>query len=285
MINIRNLDESILCFAGEDSQTSTIEDIESYFKYEKIDNPINEFQNSFVDLIKYAKPEVFNGPSFIGRLLVVNLVSYTESYIKSVISELLKICPISLESSCKKSINIASILWGGEEQLKYSAFENDSVAAENSIIKNISTYLSINIEKDSDCKSLLSEFEKICQMRHGIVHCSGILAPKNAICLQIPKPIDHHYVKIYVGYKEFQDAALIARSLVFLINRKLFEEFSWRWVKDWRLRSDWIESNQYKIIRKYFSILHFGKREGYNFNYELIKTVSHLKSKLLKIKE
>lgn len=92
----------------------------------------------------------------------------------------------------------------------------------------------------------MDEFDKLCQMRHAIVHSSRILAGKNAVRLNIPP--DNRKVLVKIGYAQLQECASICTSCVMALNLKLFEEMVTRWAINWRKINDFwnnIDENNY----------------------------------------
>ncbi len=87
---------------------------------------------------------------------------------------------------------------------------------------------------------LLDEFDKLCQIRHAIVHSSRILAGKNAVRLNIPPSSQKVLVK--TGYAQLQECASICTSCVMTMNLKLFEEMITRWAIHWRKIDDFWNS-------------------------------------------
>ncbi len=87
---------------------------------------------------------------------------------------------------------------------------------------------------------LLDEFDKLCQIRHAIVHSSRILAGKNAVRLNIPPSSQKVLVK--TGYAQLQECASICTSCVMTMNLKLFEEMITRWAIHWRKTDDFWNS-------------------------------------------
>ena len=93
---------------------------------------------------------------------------------------------------------------------------------------------------------MLDEFDKLCQMRHAIVHSSLILAGKNAVRLNVPP--NNQKVLVNTGYAQLQECASICTSCVMALNLKLFEEMMTRWAINWRKIDDFwniIDENHY----------------------------------------
>jgi hypothetical protein len=111
-----------------------------------------------------------------------------------------------------------------------------SLADAKALRSALQNYLGVTLP-DAEFKGLLEEYEKICQLRHGIVHSDGFLPGRNAVKLEIPR--HNTAVRIVIRYRHLQEVADVLSSLVTLLNRHLFYQFSRRWAIDWRKRADW----------------------------------------------
>ena len=110
-----------------------------------------------------------------------------------------------------------------------------------------------DINKNELLSELLDEFDKLCQMRHAIVHSSRVLAGKNAIQLNIPPSIDK--LSLRVGYAQLQECASICTACVMTFNLKLFEVMGHRWAIDWRRLTDfWDEEKEDEYFSKIWDI-------------------------------
>jgi hypothetical protein len=189
----------------------------------------------------------------IGRLLLVALVSATENYFRSVLSNVMRVCPVAQSVAAEKTINLGGLLWHGRDDYTRSAFEHASFADQKAIRTTSRDFIGIELP-DSEFRDVLKEFEKICELRHGIVHANGFLPGRNAVKLQVPpsgKPL-----RIVVDFQFLQQAADVAIALVGTYNRFLFLALCRRWSVDWRRRPDWTPSEGDRLFEKIWSICH-----------------------------
>lgn len=100
----------------------------------------------------------------------------------------------------------------------------------------------IDIKKASLLWALLDEFDKLCQIRHAIVHSSRLIAGKNAIKIHIPP--SNTWVVVKVGYAEIQECASICTSMVCEINTSLFGEMARRWAVEWNKDDFWNDKKE-----------------------------------------
>ncbi len=203
---------------------------------EGISNPIDAFRIQLAALLSYGTEERLDQCDFLGRLLVLGIVSAAEGYFRAVIAEVMRRCPLAQKAASEKKINLGGLLWHGNVGLSLSAFDDLSFSSADSLKKGAFGYLRFSLP-NSVFKGALDEYENVCNLRHGIVHNDGILPGKNAVQLDIPRY--NSRVRIVIRYKRLQDIATVVSTLVTLFNRQLFAEMCKRWATDWRDRSDW----------------------------------------------
>jgi hypothetical protein len=199
-------------------------------------SPIDEFGKSLSSIIKFGDVLLLESNDFLGRLLVAGLVSAFENYARSITSGVINICPIAQTSASEKAVNFGSMIWHGESRFVRSAFENHSFADSKGLKTLFKDYAGLPLP-DNEFSNLLSEFERVCQLRHGIVHADGFLPGKNALKLEIPR--QELAARIVIRHRHLHEIANILDSLSKLLNRHVFYNLCQRWAVDWRKRSDW----------------------------------------------
>lgn len=197
-----------------------------------IESPIDLFYKNTREIIQVGNPTFLNSHPSIGPLLLVGIVSATENYFRDIFSRVISICPTSKACASSQSINLGSVVWHGGVNVERGAFEHISLAGSDSIIKTCKNFTKFDIKKGMALYSVLEEYDKVCELRHGIVHSNSILAGKNAIKLGINST--SNLIKINIGYNQLQDCASVCTTLVATFNSELFNEIAKRWAIDWR---------------------------------------------------
>jgi len=240
-----------------------IQDINSYF--EKVPNlaeaPIDIFYKETKELIRTATPEFLQNHPRIGPLMAVGIVSETENYFRNLFSEIINLCPLSKEKAADQNVNLGSILWYSKDSIGRGAFENISFADAKSIISCSKKYIAFNIDVNSDLNNILYEYDKVCEMRHAIVHSGRILAGKNALKLKIDTTDD--IIKINIGYPELQEITSICTTLVACYNIELFEKITERWAVKWRQLPFWTIDREHNLFKTIWSIF-YSKNDATN---------------------
>lgn len=178
----------------------------------------------------------------LGPLLYVGIISATENYLRDIFAKCIKMCIICRKQIADHNISVGSIMWQQGKLVEKGIFENISFSDGSQIKKELKKCLKIEIKPADLVWSLLEEFDKLCQMRHAIVHSSRLLAGKNAVKINIPPR--NSWIEVKVGYAEIQECASICSSLVCGINTFLFNEMAKRWAVDWRKEDFWDEKKE-----------------------------------------
>lgn len=240
-------------YAGELPPSASLGPIASMLVPDTASAPIDMYRRSIRSFLDYGSPTNIAAAPFIGRLLVLGIVSAAEGYFRGILSACMEMCPVAQAGASAKQIHLGGLLWHGKTGFSRSAFEHSSFSSASDLKKVFKDYLSFELD-DGKFKSLLQEFEAVCQIRHGIVHGDGMLPGRNAVLLDVPRFTTP--VRITVGYAELQDIAAVVTSLVATVNRELFSEMCARWAGKWRRRADWDPAIEVKRFGEIWSVFH-----------------------------
>lgn len=151
-------------------------------------------------------------------------------------------------------MKMGSVFWHLGGVLELAAFEHLSFAGADEIKKACQNFLKFHVGDSSPLAPPLSEFDKLCELRHSIVHANGYIAGKNAIALSLPPA--NGRLAVSISYPQIQEAALICMSLVTSLNTELFAEVAKRWAIEWRAMPDWIPANEELLFAELFALFH-----------------------------
>ncbi|NNM56492.1 hypothetical protein [Acidocella sp.] len=220
---------------------------------EDLPSPVDMFRRSIIQILQYGTEPRLEENGFIGRLLALGVVAAAEAYFRAVLSACIELCPVAQSGAASKQINLGGLLWHGKEGFSRSAFEHASFASGDELIRACKDYLSIKLE-DSKFKILLNEYERVCLIRHGIVHADGLLPGRNAVQLDVPRYAKP--VRIVIRYAQLQDIAAVINTLVLTLNRELFVKMCERWAINWRTRADWDPALERTTFRRLWTTFH-----------------------------
>lgn len=215
-------------------------------------SPIDEFYNELKDILTLFPHNVWGHNSWTGSLASIAIISSVENYYRQVFSRILKICVDSKKNAANNSVNLGSVIWHPLNEVERGAFEHISLASSENINNTSKKYIGIDLRK-SGLKIILEEFDKICELRHGIVHSGNVVAGKNGIKLQLES--NSNITKVNIGFDQFQKVMSVCNALVVDSNQIFFEEIIRRWATSWRNAPGWDsseESSKFKEIWQTF---------------------------------
>lgn len=223
-------------------------------------SPIDQFYSEMQNILSLFPPQSWTGNNWIGSLSSIAIVSIVENYYRQVFSKILKVCIDSQKKASGNNINLGSVIWHPSNEIERGAFEHTSLASSDNINKTSRQFIDFDL-KQNGLNNIFLEFDKICELRHGIVHSSNVLAGKNGIALKLNASDDP--TKINIGFAEFQEIMAICNALVVDSNKALFAELSRRWATSWRNSPCWDSLRANVKFKEVWSIF-YSKRDHQN---------------------
>lgn len=242
-------------FANAAAPSTRVGLLTGFFAEEDLEAPVDMYLSTARSMLNYGTEERLKENLFIGRLLFVGVISAAEAYFRGVLSSCMEICPVCRRAASQnaKQIHLGGLLWHGREGYSRSAFEHHSFTSKAELAKAVHDFLGVKLE-DGVFKALLEEYDIVCQLRHGVVHCDGLLPGRNAVQLDIPRY--QRPVRTVLGFEQLQTLGAVVGNLVLAFNRELFEVMTRRWAIEWRQRLDWISSEEDELFSRLWSIFH-----------------------------
>lgn len=212
--------------------------------------PLDRFYIASQDILRIGTPSALSQHAALGPLLLVGLCSITENYFRDVFALILRICPIAQATASDQSVKLGSVVWYAGGDMERGAFEHMSFAGAENLLKTAKVFLDFQLRKTS----VYDEFDKVCELRHSIVHASSVLGGRNAVSLQLaPTPTP---LQVVVGFSELQQCAAICTALAVSVNRDLFFEMARRWARVWPLMPSWQASRAHSAFRAIWDGFH-----------------------------
>jgi hypothetical protein len=223
-------------YVNSSPPTSSLTPIAACLVEIDLPSPTDHYRIQSRSYLAYGTAERIAELPALGGLLMLGLVSTAEGYFRSILSACLDICPVSRKHCADKAINLGGVLWHGNAEFRRGAFEHMSFTSSKELKSASTAYIKYDLP-GGQFNDLLSKYDVICNVRHGLVHNSGILPGRNAVQIDIPKY--ERSVRIDVDFAYLQSAGAVVDSLVWTFNRNLFKVMGNRWAGDWRHRADW----------------------------------------------
>jgi hypothetical protein len=171
----------------------------------------------------------------LSNLLILGFISAVETYCRSIIRRTLIIDEESKRKSYQNTITYGAALHHKQDMLPEALLENASFSSSKNICETILSHLGIGIkgalQKNLKLKSAMDYYDVICQLRHCVVHRSGLLGSNNAISLGMDDHRNFLEKPITLDIVAVQNIASISESLVIEINNFLFKELLSRTIK------------------------------------------------------
>lgn len=201
------------------------------FVHPKISS-IEQYVDKTAKLNTLITPATFD--ETLANLIFLGHFSAMESYFRAIIRNIILIDPVSQEKSNKCMLTYGAAVHHSLDMLPDALLEQVSFTGKKNVIDTIRNYLDI-IEGGipMELKILLDEFDKVCQLRHCIVHRFSMFGSQNAIHLGlglhnklIEKPIKLDYAKLQTL---IQTLDLTVKSFNNFFFKVQFERGSWKW--------------------------------------------------------
>lgn len=216
-------------------------------------SPIDHYYQYVSQLLPLGTEQGLKDNEILGRLLVLGLVSGVELYFRSILTRIIQICPICRdEYASDQLLSLGALHYYGIDNIGYGLLEGASLSSAGELKKRTNRLLGLKWQKDSSVDSAMTEFEKVCQLRHAAVHAQGQIGQSNARNLKLGKSGEPHALSI--NLKQLHQAAGICHNSVRAYNKFLYQELIERWIGRFILKGTW--SNDEKLFAPLFTLFY-----------------------------
>ncbi|MGR5150615.1 hypothetical protein [Photobacterium swingsii] len=191
----------------------------------------------------------------LSNLLILGFISSVESYVRCLLRRVLLIDEEAKSKSYNKTVTYGAAIHHDKNLLPEAIMEDCSFHSAGNIKETVKSVTGINLnnlKKNPELATAFSDFDFIGQLRHCVVHRSGLFGSNNALSLGLDKYHEYLEKPIKLDLSVVQEAAKACDTLVRELNDTLFREFLSRTINiyDWKgdLRSD------AKYFDKYFDV-------------------------------
>jgi len=201
-------------------------------------NPIDVFYESIGDVLRLGSPAALAGSEALGRLLILGIVTVTESYFRSIITAVVKLCPLAHDYASDQQIAYGALEYYGVTEIGLSLLEGISFAGDSEIAKTTKRILGLDASSNRSLVAALEAYNRVCIMRHAVVHDHGRLNRGNAKTLQI-RPGHGRTLCIAMDFSGLQTAASACTNAVRAYNTFLWENIVQRWINSRLFNGNW----------------------------------------------
>lgn len=181
-------------------------------------------------------------------LLFVGLISSTENYFRDILGFILSICPRAQAHAADEKVQLGSLLWAEDYLRNRSAFEFMAFSSADNIRKTVANFACHQVKQNGTFDFMLKEFDKLCELRHAVVHSGHLVAGKNAIKLGLKKSTG--VLRVKFEYADLQSTGSVCTSLIQSANNELYEALVSRWADDWRKLPGWNTVDETKLFNR-----------------------------------
>ncbi len=237
-------------------------------------NPVDNFYSDVARLVPLGKKEDLQGNETLGKILLLGLVSATEHYFRAVLAGLVHICPLARKQAAALQVSFGAFEYYPKHELGLALFEQASLATAGEIRKHTQRIVGIEIKQDPSTEAALTEYDKLCQLRHAAVHSRGNLGHQNLQELGIAPSLRRLAVKVELP--GFHLAAAVCQNVVRAYNRLLYRKTLERWMAHKRLNTMW--SDDRVPFSQLFALFHShhdseGPRSAYHAYRSFLPTL------------
>lgn len=176
-------------------------------------------------------------------LLLLWVMSASESYFRRIFGELGATCPVARE---KMSSQVASV--GAIEYFElpaHAVMDAGSLSDPDSIKKRSLALAAVDVAKIAH---VLEDYDQVCQIRHALIHSSGQLGYTNQNVLKLRKTSP---VVLSLDIATFQTSVVIIENLVRTYNQHAFDSVVERWIQQGLLTGVWVGCDKALVDRLY----------------------------------
>ena len=199
-------------------------------------------------------------------LLVIGVISALEYYVRSIFARVYIICPVSQRHSelLGAPLGGPSFHAGTGHPYLLSAFDHESLADSKKIKAHCEKYLGLRISSDKSVEAVLSDFDKLCELRHCLVHANGYVGLKASHELKLagraPK-------KIIFKKESVFDVLKVTHNVVRAVNRALANNSVDRWVDSGFLTGVWsVDKDRFSELFALFCLRGEDSHAGIAYN-------------------
>lgn len=185
------------------------------------------------------------------NLILLGYISAIESYIREVVRKTIISDNISRIACELEEINYGAAINYPKHLLPEVILEKASFASKKNIIDSFKKFLGLEGHQPDELIKTLEEFEKICHLRHCIVHRFGKLGSQNAIKFGLDSHSNLIEKPLLLDINMAYDLSIICTNTVLVVNKYLFNKILERTatkqnnIWTWDLRKDKTKFEKY----------------------------------------
>lgn len=170
-----------------------------------------------------------------GLILSSSAVAAAEDYFRSILAELVTLCPLCETRVHPLETRMEFVFSGSVPDAVRGMLDGESFSSKANIIKWSKKIANVDLKNERSLEVALTEFERVCHIRHAAIHAGGYVSTRNAVALGVPPG----------SWISFGSPAAIHEIIGVITaglrayNQLLFESVLTGWLKEGMLRGNW----------------------------------------------
>lgn len=183
-------------------------------------------------------------PDVLAEMLVVAIVSSTESFFRTVLAGLASICPLTLTNIGDEVVPMRAAAGYPRQVLPFALLESSLFSTSGVIKKEIRRFTRFDIKEGSELSAAISAFELVAQIRHAAAHWRGYVDTRGARrlgLLLVEDQLlvdDRRILKLTATAEIVQRSLAVCDHLVHLANKTLLDFTVEKWLDSGLISSD-----------------------------------------------
>lgn len=186
-------------------------------------SPIDEFIEAVIRINRVA-PTPAELSNELGQLMILGYVSAVESFVRALIRCLINVDEASQRGAYGHQVSFAAAKHSEMELLPEALLEQTQFTSRKRIEEAVANFLDLNKGQVKEkLEPFCSEYDKVCQLRHCVVHRFGKLGSQNALALGFSEHKEYLEEKMSVDYAKVQLVADICDNTVRGVNNVCYD--------------------------------------------------------------
>lgn len=170
-----------------------------------------------------------------GLILSSSAVSAAEDYFRSILTDVVKICPCCAERVQPLETRMEFVFTGSVADAVRGMLDSESFSSRSKVMTWTKKIGGVDLKSVISVEVLLTEFERICHIRHAAVHAGGYVSTRGAKALGVPSG---SWISFGSPAAIHEIVGVIAAT-VRAYNQILFESILNEWLNAGLLLGDW----------------------------------------------
>jgi hypothetical protein len=199
-------------------------------------------------------------PEF-GRLLLLGYVSAVESFFRTILRSIINTDAKAQSDAHSYVVPFGAVLYHNKDTVAEALLEGYSFASEKDVKAAFAKFLDVSNVSET-IKTLLVEYEKVCQLRHCCVHRFGKLGTQNGIVLGLEQHSGALEKPLSLDMQMLGDIAWWLMSFAKAMNNYMFKTLLERSVSEknpYRVKWTWSYSKDRAKFERLYKLFHTSK--------------------------